>query len=201
MRNIIHDYDGCLINYIGGFGTFLGEFHGIEVDPAGPSDYDLTKWIGLDHQRVLEFIMQFNSNEGGFFENLQPNPGAVEAVALFREMGFTQEVVTACHDAEQTQTSRLANSDGHFGKFDTFEFVSLTGSKEPNFSRREPSFLIEDNLKNALLGAKLGHHVFLVDTVYNQTGPDTELPVTRVFGWDQICDQISTHAHSYAPTV
>lgn len=196
MRNIIHDYDGCLVNYIGGFGTFLWEFHGIEVDHAGPSDYDLTKWTGLDQARVLDFIMQFNSNEGGFFEKLQPNPGAVDAVARFREMGLSQEVVTACHDAENTQKARLCNSSGHFGEFEAFEFVSLTGSKETNFARRKPSFLIEDNLKNALLGARLGHHVFLVDTVYNQSSSD--LPVTRVSGWNQIFDEICAHTSSHA---
>ncbi|CAN0494339.1 unnamed protein product, partial [Laminaria digitata] len=188
MKKIIHDYDGCLVNYLEGFGAYLTDFHNLEVDPQGPKDYDLSKWVGLDREKVLNLILTFNSNQGGFFERLPAMPGAIEAVSLFREAGLVQEVVTACHDADSTKAARLLNAERHFGGFDGFEFVSMTGSKEVNFSRRDPSFLIEDNLKNALLGARLGHEVFLIDTPYNQCEKD--IPVTRVTGWNQITDVI-----------
>lgn len=195
MRNIIHDYDGCLVNYIAGFTTYLVEVHGVVMPEHEQQTYDIAKWLGIEKERMNDLILLFNTNDQGYFEELHPMPGAVEAVSRFRDIGMRQEVLTACHDAEETVTGRLKNSHAAFGQFDDFNFVKLSESKDPHFELRPKSFLIEDNLKNAIMGARHGHRVFLMDSVYNQT--TEELPVTRVRHWDEVADMICEFFEAY----
>jgi uncharacterized HAD superfamily protein len=82
----------------------------------------------------------------------------------------------------------MKNATQHFVEFDSYEFFALDESKEPGFARFEPSFLIEDNLKNARLGVKHGHKVFLMNTTHNQTDDDTGFK--RVYSWDEISEAI-----------
>ena len=189
MKNIIHDYDGCLVNILDSIAEYLLDVHDIQVTSPRPREYDLQHWFGVDRDHFKDLMYKFSLNDGGYFGKIRPTPGAVEAVSHFRDAGLSQHVVTACNNHENTIAARLENSKFHFGTFDSFEFLDFHGTKEFHFRNFPKSFLIEDNLENALLGAECGHEVFLVDCPYNQTTED--LPVTRVTAWDEIVDLIN----------
>jgi phosphoglycolate phosphatase-like HAD superfamily hydrolase len=187
-KPIIFDCDGVLVDYVGGFRTFLKEVDGIDTHPEGPREYDMRSWVGTtDMKFVIDRIKRFNTNEGGYFANLKPLPGAVDVVQRLREAGARESVLTQCDTNPATMKARKANLERIFGGFENIQFVDLGGSKKAYLEAHPRSWFIEDNVVNAQLGAKTGHDTLLIEYLHNrERSPDEAF--RRVSCWREIHD-------------
>lgn len=194
------DCDGVLLNWASGFRSFLIEIEGLHVSPGVPCSYDMKRWTGISDDTVLFSLMdRFNAGEGGYFENLSPITGALEAVERLRQDGYTLSILTACNTDAKTKSGRLCNLEAVFGSLDVFEnvdFVALTESKSAHLQARPAGIFVEDNLKNAKLGAQLGHRTILLDYPYNvdHEAPEGDQSYLRVRDWSHALDLVLERA-------
>lgn len=198
-KRIIYDCDGMLLNYIGGFRLFLKDVFGIETHPEGPRAYDMLEWIGVDDKAfVKDCIRRFNAGEGEYFANLAPVPGAIEAVATLRSLGYEDSILTQCNDDAATQLGRGANLDLHFGGFEKIRYVPLGGSKLPYLQAAPQSWFLEDNIDNAHMGVEAGHDTILLEYLHN--GPNGQAEgFSRFSDWGEILRHITER--DLAPTL
>lgn len=190
-RRIIYDCDGVMFNYVKGFGTFLRDVEGLTPCESGPASYDMLSWTGLeDPADFHRLIARFNSGEGDYFANLEPLPGAVEAVLELRDLGFTDHVLTSSGIDPRTVAGRHSNLNAHFGKgFASIVCLELGVSKRSELLRHAPSWFVEDHPGNAVLGAEAGHKSLLIVQSHNistQTLDDVE----QVNDWEAIRSRI-----------
>ena len=184
-KRIIYDCDEILLNWFDGFRNFLLRSDGIKTNPNPPSTYDMMDWIGTnDRDFILNRITRFNSNEGDFFANLTPLPGAVSAVNKLREAKYETTVITACGTNPKTIKARKANLKNVFGQFDRINCIDLGASKYPLLIQHEKSWLIDDHIEHAESGVNANHITLLMNTKYNQSKKTYE-DFTRIKNWKE----------------
>ena len=189
MDRIIYDCDGVLLNWTGGFAEFLKHAEGISVDPEGPCSWDMTAWIGADMDWILERINRFNSNEGEFFANLKPLPGALSVVEHLRSQGWAASVLTACSEDPKSHRAREANLQRAFGSFGEIVCLGLGESKRPHLKAAPSSWFIEDNIGNLNDGVDLGHRGVLIEHRHNAARGENE-PFIRAKSWRDVLTHV-----------
>lgn len=188
--DIYMDGDGVTVDWLSPFAQFAFEAYGIEVDPAGPDDFDLTSWLGLDHRdQTAKIVMEFNAGAGGHFSRLPALPGAKKALSILKNSGRDLHMITSSSRKPHIIDQRHQNMRLHFGDvFSSITCLDPHESKEPYLARLAPSVWIEDNYHNALHGAKHGHRTFIIRSPHNRKfeTPDLRSPLTWVDGWYDI---------------
>lgn len=83
-RIVLLDQDGVLADFVTGFRQAWERF-GLAplVDTSTWTQWDLTHYLPTEHKHMIDVIM----GQPGFFLNLPPMPGAVEAVLGMQEAG------------------------------------------------------------------------------------------------------------------
>lgn len=191
-KSVIFDCDGVLLDYLGGFIPFIKDIDGVDLDPAGPAEYDMISWLGgTDRKYVQDRILRFNAGELGYFNNLAPLEGAVDAVHLLRSKGLDNHILTSMGSDDATVRSRIDNLNRVFGTFTSITCIDLFKSKLPHLMGFEPSWFIEDSRQNAQDGVTAGHDTLLINAPSNQNplGAGAE-GFTRVETWLEIQDII-----------
>lgn len=166
---VLLDCDGVLLNYTVGISRFAKRIFGLDLDPDGPSNFDMRAWTGLSRDGVRDLVNAFNGGEGTGFDALPPMPGAVEGVRRLRDAGYLLHVLSSADAGGASVRSRLKNLGAGFG--DVFEEVTLIGlgaSKRDLLARFDPCDWVDDHVPNALAGLAAGHRSHVIRQSHNR---------------------------------
>lgn len=195
-RPLILDCDGVLLNWLGGFTRFAESYLGRPMPTENSNEYDLGIRFGVDHGKIVEMIQIFNSGEGGYFAQLEPLPGAREALEAAHAAGRPLHVVSSCSTLPAVVSGREENLRRDFGDiFDEILCLDPSASKAETLSAFPTGSWVEDNFQNAVVGATVGHTTYLIRQSYNiEYEPDSDHPgLTWVDGWGCIQHHENLH--------
>ena len=188
LTHVIIDCDDVALHYIGGFRDRASAVLGREVEDW-PRTWNMDDWLGTDTGRAMEIVAEFNEDHEGFGA-LGPVDGAVEAVAALREAGATLHVVTSACRGKAAIARRIANLEAVFGAdaFDEVVILPLGSDKRDALSRFPAgSWWIEDNPRNAAVGAEVGLRALLMPACHNGEAFASPPPGVRtVSGWEEV---------------
>lgn len=168
---ILTDMDEVLLDWGGHFEswymktcpTFAGE------PPKGRmrDAENIEDWLGCTYANTRKLIEQFNQCKD-HFPHIRAYDHAVEYVNRLHREGYSFVAITACSTDTWTHDARRENLEKYFpGVFDTIHCVGLGASKVPFLSRYQPTWWIDDKVKHAEDGGRLGHKAFLMEQPYN----------------------------------
>lgn len=197
MRNVLVDCDDVLLDWTEGFKQYLKFKHNIHVH-GRPQNWDLSKWIKIDKQDAIRLVTDFNENSEEFGD-LKPTKQSHSFLTNLHSEGYTFTVITSCSDNINCIDRRQRNLENVFGSlFDDIICLPLGVSKGVYLEKFEPSFWVEDNYHNCLIGHELGHHGIVVRQEHNrdfETVTDTRLHWKD--DWSEISDHIRHHSNTY----
>ena len=166
------DCDDVLLDWLTGFRKWLYASYEIHPDVRGPSTWSLASWLGQTDERSFELIEQFNNSQA--FGELLPCPDAVEGVATLRAAGHRLTVLTSCSADHHVTKLRKENLRREFdGAFDRVICLPLGESKATWLDVLRPGIWVEDNYKNALIGANAGNKTFMMRRRHNRADEAT----------------------------
>lgn len=169
-RQVLLDCDDVLLDWIAGFTPFARDRLGLDIDPRGPGQFDLTPWLNVKDQEEMRAILRrFNEGADSGFDALPPIPGAVEGVRELKSMGLTLRVITSCSADPAVRQRRIRNLDDVFGAdaFDDIICLDMGVSKAEALRAQALSAWIEDLPKNALEGHRIGHRACVLAAHHN----------------------------------
>lgn len=185
-RTILLDCDDVLLDWLGGFRMYMQGLLGRELDEKGPDSWDMSEWLGVPNDEVVEHIKEHNA--GHQFGSLLPVPGAVEAIEVLSQTSDLH-VLTSCSSDQQTWDMRYQNLREHFGpRFDSLTCLDLGQSKRDELAKYDGNVVwVEDNLKNAMLGVELGHRTYMRRTSHNRVlEPTSDKRITWFSHWNEL---------------
>lgn len=160
------DVDGVLLDYIGGFLPWC-ESRGVRIATREVRDWNMTDVMpDIDDDARWELVKGFSvSPELG---DLQPYPGAVEAVAALRRdlPGLRVVSITSAGDTEFTARMRRKSLEV-FG-LDEITVLPLGASKRDHLVKLPtPSVFVDDLHKHVGVAEDCGHSGILFRRSYN----------------------------------
>ena len=189
MTHYIFDCDDVLLNWQQGFIDFMFA-HGVELDPAGPQEWNLAKWIECSDEAARSWVVRFNSSAA--FGVLEANPHAANVVNWLHATDNTISVLTASGD-NATLRQRRADNLMHLFNINSITFLPLGSSKMRflfDFCRnRDVNTLVfvEDNFEHARVGATLGIRSYCLRRSHNRAD-ERNNPDTGVIWIDSLLD-------------
>lgn len=192
-RKILIDCDGIALAWEEGFRLFVKHEYGKDLDPAGPCAWDMQEWTGFDATGVKKAITDFNEYAWEF-GCLPAVPGAVTGIRkLARQHECEFVVITACSTSSKTVALRKVNLYHIFGEdIKEVHCVDLGESKRTHLADHAPTFWVEDNVGNALLGLEYGHRPLVLKTRHNEKfQEETQDRIQWCESWADIVDVIA----------
>ena len=187
MDKILLDCDDVLLSWTDGFRGFLKKYHNIEVSGV-PQSWDLSQWINLDRETTLRLVKQFNEDTDDFGK-LKPIKSSELFLSELYDLGFSLTVITSCSDNIRCINNRKDNLENVFGNiFDDIICLPLGVSKGDYLKKFEPSFWVEDNYHNCLLGKELGHNGVIIRHDHNK---NFEKECTANLNWTEDWHEIN----------
>jgi hypothetical protein len=186
MKLILTDIDDTVLRFGDKFEEWcidtkkLATFGGRLRESASIEDF-----LQCDRERATELVIEFSTcpNTMPF---LEPEPCAQIYVPKLYEMGYQFAAISSCVDGPVVTQMRRENLERAFGiPWLDVTCVGLLAPKHEALRQHEPTFWVEDNANNALLGAELGHQTFLLDRSYNRHVQAVSNPF-RVPDWQAI---------------
>lgn len=189
--NIILDCDDVLLDWIGGFWDFCEEKTGNDLDRRGPMNWCMASWIGVSPDQAIKLVKEFNGSER--FGELRPTAGSVETLKALADSNELH-VITSCSSAPAVVAMREHNLKKEFGDiFASITCLDLGTPKTAELEKHDTSFWIEDNVRNAVIGAEIGHETFVRRVQHNrhqEVNKDCLGKVTWFSDWSEIRDLI-----------
>ena len=189
---ILTDMDEVLLDWGGHFEAWYLKSYPL-FDGNAPKgrmrDFDnIEDWLACDYKTTRKLIEMFNQCKD-HFPVITPYAHAVEYVNRLHREGYAFVAITACAKDVWTHDARRTNLQTYFpGVFDTVHCVGLGQAKTEFLDRYKPTWWIDDKVKHAEVGGRLGHKAFLMEQPYNVTA---ELKYSkRVRDWKEIYDCI-----------
>jgi FMN phosphatase YigB (HAD superfamily) len=187
---ILTDVDGVLLNWED---SFLEWMNAQGYTPTHNQTYNIwRRFPDLDEDHVGDLIRTFNSSATmGFLPPLR------DAVYWVRKMHEHHGVVFHCITSMGTdyhaQTLRRMNLERIFGSSVIGEVTILPCGADKHKAllpfKKSNLIWLEDNLQNAVTGAKLGLRTYLFNQTYNdETKFDQHF--TRVNSWKELYNDI-----------
>lgn len=163
---ILIDVDSVLLEWRRGFRSYMHHQGHKWIDGEAES-YIISRHFELLHDEVVDHVNNFNNGHWEF-GTLTPVEGAVEGMQQLVDMGFRFVAISSCSINPTAIALRKANLYNVFGDvFDAVHCVEIYSSKETHLADYEPTFWIEDNLKNCVDGLKYGHKCLLLSYAWN----------------------------------
>lgn len=191
-RTLHVDADDVIIDYVPGFRRFCVEEMGMDLS-GYPGSFDMSAWLGVDKARTLELIRLFNE-ESDAFTDLPAIRTAPGPLARLRAAGWSVSVLTSATGTPDRALKRAENLERLYGA-DTFSdivCIPVGASKAEHLARMPAGVWVEDNAKNAVMGAESGHAALLMPTFHNLLGGRACDPrLTLVTGWREIEDLLT----------
>lgn len=168
------DVDDVALNWIGGFAKHATKILERPILMENYKTWDMKAWLGVEDPLAL--VRVFNSSHD--FGFLEAFPYALDFYPAAAEAGHPIVAITACADDVESHRLRIANLERVFGPiFADVLFVPLGGDKTPHLraaaDRYGLGLWLEDNHKNALAGAEVGHRTYMVRRAHNQVQEQT----------------------------
>ena len=195
MRQIIFDCDDVLLNWIAGFRQYAATR--LQHSVVGePQSWMMGEWLGCTNEAAFELVEEFNA--GPHFGRLEAVEGAQQGIydlTALRVNYLTRlHVVTSCSSDAATVRLRRDNLEDVFGKqtFDSIHCLDLGQPKTKILQAWEPGTIwVEDNYKNAVMGADVGHRVLIRKRPHNLEYQDLhDERLTWFEHWSELKDLI-----------
>jgi FMN phosphatase YigB (HAD superfamily) len=175
--HILLDIDGVVLDWKNGVEKFMHENHPHLIDPNSINElaYDLSTRYGMTREEANQLVWDFHTSPD--FSQIQPMPGAVEAIPELRKLGKII-AITACSSQPDIVASRKKNLQNIFG--DAFSEVHCTDTfseKRKYLAMYPPGVWVEDHYRNAVMGLAYGHTCFLVESDHS---PEETLNVIKI---------------------
>lgn len=187
---ILTDVDGVLLNWEDAFHAFMRD-HGYV--PEHKWSYELSKcYPNLDPSDVAALIERFNASAAmGFLPPLQ------DAVYWVKQMhehhGVVLHCITSMGNDPHAQKLRRMNLNRIFGHnvIDEVTILNCGEDKKNVLSQYKGTNLVwlEDNIHNAVTGAKIGLKTYLFNRTYNKYQEDDKY-FTRVNSWKELYENL-----------
>jgi len=193
MKLILTDVDEVLLDWGGHFEAWYLKSHkwfGGPTPKGRMRDFhNIEEWLECEYSATRKLIEMFNQCKD-HFPHITPYDHAVEYVNLLHKEGYAFVAITACTDDVWTHDARRTNLQKYFpGVFDTVHCVGLGQAKTRFLERYKPTWWVDDKVKHAEEGGRLGHKVFLMEQPYNI---DAEIKYSkRVKTWKEIYECVS----------
>jgi uncharacterized HAD superfamily protein len=150
-------------------------------------DYSIEAMLDCTRERAEEILDAF-AKAGGMIEQPTEICAATVLPRLYAA-GHDFVAITACGLDEDFRQERWLRLGAAFGfPWQAVHVVELGGCKESYLRFYDQTVWVEDNVRHAAAGARLGHQVFLLDRAYNR-GFEHD-GVTRVRDWHEIADRL-----------
>lgn len=185
---ILTDIDEVLLDWGGHFEAWYRKVapnFGSKAPTTPMRDaYNIEEWLNCDLATTRHLIMQFNYCKD-HFPYITAYDHAVTYVNRMKREGWDFVAITACADDEWTHDARRENLERDFpGVFDTIHCVGLGAPKTKYLERYKPTWWVDDKVKHAEEGGRLGHKSFLMTQPYNVDHDPTHCK--RVSNWHDI---------------
>ena len=169
-KPLLVDVDGVMLNYVAGFVEYFFIKFGRRLDPTGPSDYNMTAWMGVrDDQTCKAILSDFNNGDLGGFAKLPVYPGVKERILAAHSAGREVHVITSSSRRPASVEMRRQNLHEQVGPyFTSITCIDLHESKLPYLMEHPESVWLEDNYQNALLGVEAGHESYVIRSSHNR---------------------------------
>lgn len=181
------DCDDVLVDWIGGFSNFVSGLRGQRIITR-PDSWDMSGWLSLPETEVRGLVNRFNETERGF-EALTAIEGAHRALTTMKAFGYRLAIITSSSVHPSSVERRARNVSTLYGDLiERLHIVPLGESKEHVLTAYRNAIWVEDNPKNAELGARLGHRAFLMKACHNGHvhGVAEQEGVVHVEGWHDL---------------
>lgn len=190
MNNLIlTDVDGVLLAWDYSFHCWMNE-HGHSQKEGAKFKYDISKQYGIEREVAVKLIKTFN--ESAVIGFLPPLRDAIHYVRkLHEEHGYIFHAITSLSLDRNAQKLRKMNLEKLFGETVFEEIICLdTGADKDDALekyRGTEYWWIEDKIKNAELGQKLGLKSLIMEHGHS-LDYDGDIPVVK--NWREIYDII-----------
>ncbi|KAL1919056.1 uncharacterized protein VTP21DRAFT_2437 [Calcarisporiella thermophila] len=202
-RTLAIDLDECLSLTMAALVKWHNTHYGTQLKESDFFSYNYWEVWGGSRDESIVKVREFYVSEE--FREMQPVPGALEAMKTLKERGFKLYVVTSRQEFVRKQTEEFI--DRHFPNI--FEDIILTNHylatseqglaiprmKSEICHQLKAELLVDDTLHNAFDVANAGINVLLFDLnasyAWSRLPEGEELPprVKRVFSWEQVLEQ------------
>lgn len=171
---ILIDMDDVLEDLLGAWVKALNEKFGTSVAPSDVVTWELEPYFpGLTRQDLYSVF-----RTPGFWLNLEPRPGAVDAVNKLLDLNYDVKIVTAATPESAFEKSEWLKK---WLPRIPWEDVIITSNKQ----LIRGDVLIDDGVHN-LIGGK--YRKILVDRPHNQSFDCTAAGMLRVFRMSEVVD-------------
>lgn len=185
---ILADVDGVLLNWEDPFHAWMAAKG---YAPDHKNSYEIWEcYSDLSADQMHELIETFNASAAMGF--LPPIDGATKWVdRMFWKHNVTFHCITSMGSDPYAQKLRRMNLNSLFLNIDELTILPCGADKTHILEQYKDSGMIwlEDNLKNAVVGGKLGLKVYLFNRSYNQE-TEYDMWFTRVDNWQQLYENI-----------
>ena len=185
---ILTDIDGVCLDWEYGFDNWMSR-HGYRI--ADDSDYQMSVKYDINHNEAKRLIRMFN--ESAWIRRLTPLRDAIHYIKkLHQEHGYVFHCITSMSRHENATKLRQMNLEKLFGetRFAKFIFLDTSADKDEVLKAYEGTgcWWIEDNIRNAQAGLKLGLMPLLMEHGHNMDYEDPAIP--RVKNWREVFETI-----------
>lgn len=184
---ILVDADGVLVNWIDGFHDWM-KTNGYELKDR--SNYDIAEGYGISGQDAGRLAQEYCDSD--VIQKLKPMKDSLEYVQKFKDEGYKFYCITSISDDVASKCRRITNLCKLFGgdAFLGIECLGCGADKDKELANWKNSnfFWIEDHIKNADIGLKLGLRPILLNQPYNE---GEEVPYPRAETWKDIYEIIT----------
>lgn len=195
---ILTDIDGVLLEMRPGLTRFLKDEKRIAVtEKDWEKGYYLSDVADISPEQAKAFFIEFTHSD--YFKSLDAKTCALEVMQEMGNAGWRFIGITAAgqgcptQDLKRVRQNRLDNLETHFGAlFDDLHLTELMGCKGEILNRYDPSYWIEDSVRNAHIGVEYGHHSLIMHSMYYLEEDNIQrLPVLH--NWHEIFSYIQKH--------
>lgn len=178
MTHFIFDCDDVLLDWQGGFLNYVRKC-GLSPDPDGPTEWDMSAWLGTTPQYARKLVLDFNESRD--FSRLDAMPHAKDVIWTLNDAGHTCSVLTACGDHYSVRSNRYYNLSSQFNKprmggykfaFTQIAMLPLGSSKFHILYKESRRFsdlvFVEDNFAHAQSGAVNGIKSYCIRKRHNR---------------------------------
>lgn len=163
---ILTDVDGVLLDWGGGFEAFMGKRRPelLEQGPCAPfiGQNRLYQWLGLSSfEEAMPIVSQFYGSEYDY--QMKAFPDALKYISRLHQEGWRIIAISHSVDLEKSYDVKLQCLRRNFGDvFEDLHSIYIHECKSTYLKKYAPTFWVEDALKNAIAGARLGYKPFLM---------------------------------------
>ena len=185
--HIAVDLDDVVLDFVGGLIEAVKKEYGITIDPDSITDFNL--------RPVLDPLLGRNwwtwmQERNWLWSNFPAMDGAIGHLEMLRRDEHYLELLTSKPKWAEYNVYRW------LGKWrPPFQAVTIVGKDDVKAEHSPADILIDDKLENVMGFANDGRPALLYDRPHNRKYKDLPGLVTRVEGWRDIYERISSGSY------